>query len=96
MSIPFNPSFIYTKAQRIAGFSELRLAIESRCYFSDVLFNALTNITEEYSDWDSDQGFGSSDTTYAVKSFIDYMIVDSYLVGQFDTKFTPCLSVVKL
>ena len=96
MSLPFNPSFIYTKATNVAGFSELRSAMEGRCYFGDALRNALTNLIDEYSDWDSEQGFGSSDTTYAVKSLIDYLIGEAYLVRQFDTKFTPCLSIVKL
>lgn len=96
MSLPFNPSFLYERATKLAGFSELKSAIEGRCYFTDALFNSLQYVIDEYSDWDSEQGFGSSDTTYAMKSFVDYLIGESYLVNEFETKFTPCLSIVKL
>ena len=96
MSLPFNPAFLYSRATSIEGFSDLKLAMEARCSFTDAVFNSLQYVADEYSYWDSEQGFGSSDTTYAIKSFVDYLIGESYLVGEFDTKFTPRLSVVKL
>ena len=50
--------------------------------------------TEWTQDWDSDQGFGSSDGTYMLKEFIDNVIWSFTNGGKYMTKFTPILSVV--
>jgi len=96
MSLPFNPSFLYSRATSINGFSEIETILKSKCIFGTAVFNSLESVVEDYSDWDSDQGFGGSDTTYAIQSFLDYLIREAGLVGEFETKFTPRLSVVKL
>lgn len=96
MSLPFNPPFLFSRATTVDGYSEIETILKSKLMFGRAVFNALESVVEEYSDWDSDQGFGSSDTTYAIQSFLDYLIREAGLSGQFQTKFTPRLSVVKL
>ena len=58
------------------------------------LMDYVLEVCENYSDWDSDQGFGSSDITYAVKEVLDNIIMSFYR-GKLMTEFTPCLSVVE-
>lgn len=83
---PFNPLKIYERTQKINGFELL----------SDVkflLWEAVADVAEDYSDWDPDHGFGSSDTTYAMQSILNLMILRSGL--ELETVFSPSLSVVK-
>ena len=61
----------------------------------DLLEIATEVATEWTEDWDSDDGFGSSDGTYMLKEFIDNVISSIYIKnGMYMTKFTPTLSVV--
>ena len=45
------------------------------------------------SDWSEDEGFGSSDFTFALKEFIDNLLMCSKL--PYKTTFQPYLSIVK-
>ena len=45
------------------------------------------------SDWSEDDGFGSSDFTFAIKEFIDNLLMYSKL--PYETTFKPYLSIVK-
>jgi hypothetical protein len=55
---------------------------------------ASVEVTDEYSFWDEDQGFGSSDMTYAVERYLDTLIYYSKL--PYRTEFSPNLKVVPL
>lgn len=94
--IPFNPSNIYNRAKNICGFDELLTSMKSTCYSGEAISSALCEVCEDYSDWDSDQGFGSSDTTYAVMKFIQYLIQYSNLSTVYSVGFKPRLTVFKL
>ena len=63
--------------------------------YADAVYDALNDVAEDYQDWPSDQGFGSSDMTYVRKQFIDYMIGAANLNGYYETKFDPYLKVVE-
>jgi hypothetical protein len=58
----------------------------------DRLISAV-EVTDEYSFWDEDQGFGSSDMTYAVERYLDTLIYYSGL--PYRTEYSPNLKVVK-
>jgi hypothetical protein len=60
----------------------------------DQLQIALDVASEWTSDWDEDQGFGSSDTTFMLKDYIDTLI-SVFGYGLYETKFTPRLTVVE-
>jgi hypothetical protein len=55
---------------------------------------AAVEVADEYSFWDEDQGFGSSDMTYAVERYLDTLIYYSKL--PYRTEFSPNLKVVPL
>jgi hypothetical protein len=102
MSLPFNLNSVLSTASLVEGFDEVRNAfpVEGRftqkvITYSDAVFEALTDLAEQYQDWPEDQGFGSSDMTYVRKSFIDTMISLANLNGHYETKFTPNLKVVE-
>ncbi len=102
MSLPFNLNSVLATASLIEGFDVVRNAfpVEGRftkrvITYSDAVLQALGDVAEDYSDWPSDQGFGSSDMTYVRKSFIDTMIDLANLRGYYETKFQPYLKVVE-
>ena len=102
MSLPFNLNSVLATASLIEGFDTIRNAfpVEGRftkrvITYSDAVYHALGEVAEDYSDWDSDQGFGSSDMTYVRKSFIDSMIDMANLRGYYMTDFKPYLKVVE-
>jgi len=45
------------------------------------------------SDWSEDEGFGSSDFTFALKEFVDTLLMYGKL--PYETTFQPYLSIVK-
>ena len=45
-------------------------------------------------DWDEDQGFGSSDSTFMLKEFIDG-IINCFTDRSYYTDFKPTLQVIK-
>jgi hypothetical protein len=102
MSLPFNLNSVLATASLIEGFDVVRNAfpVEGRftkkvITYSDAVYEALNEVSEDYSDWPEDQGFGSSDMTYVRKSFIDSMIDMANLRGYYETKFAPYLKVVE-
>lgn len=102
MSLPFNLNSVLATASLIEGFDVVRNAfpVEGRftkkvITYSDAVYEALNEVSEDYSDWPEDQGFGSSDMTYVRKSFIDTMIELANLRGYYETKFQPYLKVVE-
>lgn len=102
MSLPFNLNSVLATASLIEGFDVIRNAfpVEGKftkrvITYSDAVYEALNEVSEDYSDWPEDQGFGSSDMTYVRKSFIDTMIDLANLRGYYETKFQPYLKVVE-
>ena len=102
MSLPFNLNSVLATASLIEGFDVVRNAfpVEGRftkrvITYADAVYEALNDVAEDYSDWPEDQGFGSSDMTYARQSFINTMIDFANLRGYYETKFDPYLKVVE-
>ena len=102
MSLPFNLNSVLETASLVEGFDVVRNAfpVEGRftkrvITYSDAVYEALSDLVEDYQDWPEDQGFGSSDMTYVRKQFIDYMIGAANLNGYYETKFAPYLKVVE-
>ncbi len=102
MSLPFNLNSVLATASLVEGFDVVRNAfpVEGRftkrvITYPEAVFEALNDVAEDYSDWPEDQGFGSSDMTYARKSFIDSMISLANLNGYYQTDFKPNLKVVE-
>lgn len=93
MNYLIDPQDLVFKAKaHIAGFSEMIRDEEIPQW--DLLDTSLSVVEEWSSDWDSDQGFGSSDGTYMLKDFIDTVIGNYTKSGRYMTAFRPSLSVV--
>jgi hypothetical protein len=102
MSLPFNLNSVLETASLIEGFEVVKNAfpVEGRftkriITYGDAVYEALSEVADDYSDWPEDQGFGSSDMTYVRKSFIDSLIDMANLRGYYETKFAPYLKVVE-
>ena len=97
MSLPFNLSIVHESSSLIEGYDVIRkqFPTDNGFTYSDAVFNSLEIVANEYSDWDSDQGFGSSDMTYVRKMFIDEMLFFAGLRGYYQTDFQPYLKVVE-
>ena len=87
-----DPQSLVFNAHRINGFT--KMIGDEQIPQWDLLETALEVVEEWTSDWDEDQGFGSSDMTFMLKSFIDNVIWN-YASGKLETKFTPTLSIVE-
>ena len=94
----FNPRLILMRINKIEGFDVVKNSIFSnpKLDFIDLFNGSLEQLEDDYSDWPEGQGFGSSDFTYALQSFIDYMIDESGLGGVWKTDFKPYLQIVKI
>ena len=97
MSLPFNLAMIPETSSLVEGYDVIRKQFPRAQGFtySDAVFNSLEIVANEYSDWDEDQGFGSSDMTYVRQLFIDKMLFFAGLRGYYETKFQPYLKVVE-
>ena len=94
MSLPFNSCRFVLMSCKVSGWSLLENLIP-KGEFTNVIYNAQDDLEGQYSDWDSDQGFGSSDSTYAMKYFLDSIILNNGFGDKLKTDFTPCLSIVE-
>jgi hypothetical protein len=102
MSLPFNPNSVFEIASLTEGYDVIKNAfpvegkyVKRVITYTEAVYSALDDLIEDYSDFPEDQGFGSSDMTYARKSFIDTMIDIANLRGYYETKFDPYLKVVE-
>jgi hypothetical protein len=92
MNYLVDPQTLVFNAQRVNGFTKM-VKEENIPHWG--LLEIATNVAEEWTeDWEEGEGFGSSDMTYMIKSFIDEVIWRS-TSRKLMTKFTPGLSVVE-
>jgi hypothetical protein len=84
--------FTEDKLRLLGGRIEGAYEFLSQTRQEDRLISAV-EVTDEYSFWDEDQGFGSSDMTFVIQRFLDNII--SYSGLNYKTEFTPNLKVVK-
>jgi len=86
---------VFRAKSRIEGFVQMIKDEEIPQW--DLLETSLEIVEEWSSDWDEDQGFGSSDGTYLLKDFIDTVISNFtnsvYNKSGYQTVFNPTLSV---
>lgn len=102
MSLPFNPINVWRTASLIEGYDVIQNAFpvvgkytNRVITYSEAVYSAMDDLAEDYSDWPEDQGFGSSDMTFARQSFINTMISLANLNGYYMTDFKPYLKVVE-
>jgi hypothetical protein len=100
MALPFNLTSVLS-AREIEGYDiiENTFPVVSnwsgrQVTITDAIYEALSEVISDYEDWPEDQGFGSSDMTFAKKCFIDTMISIANLSDDYRTDFKPFLKVV--
>jgi len=101
MALPFNLTSVLS-ARKIEGYDTIEKAFPVISKWSgrevtitDAIYVALSDVMSDFEDWPEDQGFGSSDMTFAKKSFIDTMINMANLSNEYKTDFKPFLKVVQ-
>jgi hypothetical protein len=101
MTLPFNLTSVLS-AREIEGYDiiENTFPVISKwsgrqVTITEAIYEALSEVISDYEDWPEDQGFGSSDMTFAKKSFIDSMIGIANLHDDYKTDFRPFLKVVQ-
>jgi hypothetical protein len=101
MALPFNLTSILS-VTNIEGYDIIENAFPviskwsgRQVTITDAIYEALSEVISDYEDWPEDQGFGSSDMTFARKSFIDSMIGIANLHDDYKTDFKPFLKVVQ-
>jgi len=100
MALPFNLTSVLS-AREIEGYDiiENTFPVISKwsgreVTITEAIYEALSEVIQDFEDWPEDQGFGSSDMTFAKKSFIDSMIGIANLHDDYKTDFKPFLKVV--
>jgi hypothetical protein len=100
MALPFNIQNVLS-ARKIEGYDIIEKAFPVISKWSgrevtitEAIYEALSDVIQDFEDWPEDQGFGSSDMTFAKKSFIDSMIGIANLHDDYKTDFRPFLKVV--
>jgi hypothetical protein len=101
MALPFNLTSVLS-AREIEGYDiiENTFPVISKwsgrqVTITEAIYEALSEVIQDFEDWPEDQGFGSSDMTFARKSFIDSMIGIANLHDDYKTDFKPFLKVVQ-
>jgi hypothetical protein len=101
MTLPFNLTSVLS-AREIEGYDiiENTFPVISKwsgrqVTITEAIYEALSEVISDYEDWPEDQGFGSSDMTFAKKSFIDSMIGIANLHDDYKTDFRPFLKVIQ-
>jgi len=102
MALPFNLSSVLEASSLIEGYGiiERKFPVIGKytnrvITYSDAVVEALGEVAVDFEDWPEDQGFSSSDMTFARKCFIDTMIAVAGLDGNYKTDFKPYLKVVR-
>jgi hypothetical protein len=101
MALPFNLTSVLS-AREIEGYDiiENTFPVISKwsgreVTITDAVHEALSDVIQDFEDWPEDQGFGSSDMTFARKYFIDSMISIAGLHNEYKTDFKPFLKIVQ-
>jgi hypothetical protein len=101
MALPFNLTSVLS-AREIEGYDiiENTFPVISKwsgrqVTITEAIYEALSEVIQDFEDWPEDQGFGSSDMTFAKKSFIDSMIGIANLHDDYKTDFRPFLKVIQ-
>lgn len=86
----FSPTRLMDSLSRIEGNEMLTTVITK-----DEQYKIAEEIAEEWTmDWEEDEGFGSSDFTFALKNYIDELIGMTKL--PLKTEFNPYLKITKI
>ena len=94
MNYLVDPTTLLFNSHRIEGFT--KMIGDEKIHQWDLLDIAQEVAEEWTSDWDEDQGFGSSDGTFMLKDFIDNVIHRFTSLNIYKTEFNPSLQIVKL
>lgn len=84
---PFDVDTLIFRSRFLNGVTELLSHVDQ-----ETRLIAADEVVDEYSFWDEDQGFGTSDMTYAIQSFLNNVIAYGNL--PYRTQFNPRLEVV--
>lgn len=86
----FSPIRLLDKLKSVSGLDNLKYANSVGMYI-----DLAVEVASEWSeDWDSDNGFGSSDFTFALQDFIERIIILEE--SKLKVEFNPYLSIVKI
>jgi len=96
MGVPFNVYRLVDRSKQIEGFELIKKLRGNDVMYSECLSLSMDCVIDDYSEWPAGQGFGSSDTTYAIQSFINHVIRYCGLSEELKTTFNPHLCVIKL
>jgi len=91
MELLFSPMSLIRSAKRIEGINLFTHPI-------DESYDIAKEVAQEWTDdWEEGDGFGSSDSTYALKDFLDRVImVESFTQSNdLKTEFSPRLTIIK-
>jgi hypothetical protein len=86
----FSPQRLLDRAKNVNGIYWIQDVTRINQHY-DLAEEIAQDWTEQWSD---SEGFGSSDFTFALKDFIDQLIVIKK--QPFKTVFNPCLEIVKI
>lgn len=88
MSAPFSYDELIFRSHYLSGVTELLSQVPQH-----IRLQSAQDVEDEYSFWDDEQGFGSSDFTFAIQRFLDNVI--SYTGLPYRTQFNPRLEVIQ-
>ena len=101
MTLPFNLTSVLS-VTNIEGYDIIENAFpvigkytNRTVTITDAIYEALSEVMLDFGDWPEDQGFSSSDMTFARKCFVDTMIAVAGLDEDYKTDFQPYLKVVR-
>ena len=93
MNYIMSPVQLLDRAKNIEGFNTFQEQSSLQGY---QLVDTAISVAEDWTEtWPEGQGFGSSDGTSMVQDFINTLIGLADMYGQYETKYTPSLSVVE-
>jgi len=88
MSAPFSYDELIFRSHYLSGVTELLSQVPQH-----IRLQSAQDVEDAYSFWHDEQGFGSSDFTFAIQRFLDNVI--SYTGLPYRTQFNPRLEVVQ-
>ncbi len=97
MALPFNPAILALEARCVPGFRKIETRFPTvldgtAVTLYDIEMEAMDATAAAWSDFPDGQGFGGSDTTFAVQYYIDH-IIGALGDGSLKTEFRPVLEI---